>query len=199
MSAGPPTATASPQATVFWLDGNDVIVRVGEGWDDFARENDARGIDARHVIGRNLLDFIEGDATRMYVRTLIQSARLLRRPLQRNYRCDSPDSKRFMEMQLIMEASGLLRFEHRTVGIEPMRQPVRFRLAPGATARPGPCLVRCSICNQVKGPGGWVEPDALVPAQDVVADPGDWPVIYGVCPRCIADPGKVLGKRLKRS
>jgi len=165
----------------YWLDIGDVIVDITGEWNSFAQENNAQELERRRVIGRNLLSFIQGDVTRMYVRTLIQSARLMRKPLVRAYRCDSPEQRRYMEMRLCLEDSGLLRWEHRLVRIEPLPRRLEFRVLDGPV-RP-PRIVRCSICNRLKQRAGWVEPDAgEIPCPE---GDGQIPVIYGVCPGCL--------------
>jgi len=165
----------------YWLDVGDVIVDIAPGWESFAQENDAHDLDIRRVIGRNLLSFVQGDVTRMYVRTLIQSARLLRKPLIRPYRCDSPDHRRFMEMRLTVEKSGLLRWEHRQVRSEPLARRLEFQ-AINIPVKPH-AVVRCSMCNRLKSRHGWTEPD--LPDIPEVHQNGAIPVIYGVCPNCL--------------
>ncbi len=166
----------------YWLDVGDVIVDIAPGWENFAQENNAPDLDTRRVIGRNLMNFVEGDVTRMYVRTLIQSARLLRKPLVRAYRCDSPDQRRFMEMRLSLERSGLLRWEHRLLRSEPLARRLQFH-ATSPVLRPHG-VVRCSMCNRLKSSHGWTEPD-LTEIPETVHD-GAIPVIYGVCPNCLS-------------
>lgn len=165
----------------YWLDTGDVIVDITGGWNSFAQENNAEELEARRVIGRNLLSFVQGDVTRMYVRTLIQSARLMRKPMLRSYRCDSPEQRRYMEMRLCVENSGLLRWEHRLVRTEPLARRLEFRVltVPGRPKR----IVRCSMCNRLKHSADWAEPDTLeIPEAEV---DGQIPVIYGVCPSCL--------------
>lgn len=164
----------------YWLDISDVIVEIGPGWDDFARENNALELDARKVVGRNVIDFVSGDVTKMYVRTILQSARLLRSPLVRLYRCDSPDQRRFMEMRLTLQDDGLLKWEHRMIRAENLQRRMSFRLATGTQA--ARCVVRCSMCNRLKSAKGWHEPD-LAPSPVPVENEAI-PVIYGVCPDC---------------
>lgn len=166
----------------YWLDIGEVIVDIALDWDQFARDNNAPELLKRHVIGRNLLNFVSGDVTRMYVRTLIQSARLMRQPMVRQYRCDSPDMRRYMEMRLSLQDNGLLCWEHRQLASEKLPNRLNFvHAADSRTRRPH---VRCSICNRLKGRSGWNEPDLLgedfLPTESVV------PVIYGVCPDCLS-------------
>lgn len=172
----------------YWLDIGEVIVDIALDWDQFACENNAPELVKRNVIGRHLLGFVAGDVTRMYVRTLIQSARLMRQPMVRQYRCDSPDTRRYMEMRLSIEDGGLLRWEHRQLSHEKLRNPFNFVHASEMHIRRP--HVRCSICNRLKGRRGWSEPDdyeILLPPTEAIV-----PVIYGVCPDCLS--GRTAGR-----
>ena len=175
----------------YWLNASDIIVNIGPGWDDFALQNNATNLDVTRVIGRKLLNFVQGDTTKMYVRTILQSARLTRRPLVRNYRCDSPDQRRFMEMRLSMEDNGLLKWEHRLLRTENMMRSLSFFPAAGLAA--AKCVVRCSMCNRLKSASGWQEPD-VAPLPTPMAGESI-PVIYGVCPDCLSTPWRQSDKK----
>lgn len=182
----PTPATTPPEDDYdicYWLDVGDTIVDIAPGWEHFANANDAPDLDVRRVIGRNLMNYVHGDVTRMFVRTLIQSARLLRRPLVRPYRCDSPEVRRDMEMRLCVEDSGLLRWEHRLVSATPFERRIAFAPAEPTEARR--CTVRCSMCNRLKSPRGWHEPVDQPPPAETCSP---LPVIYGVCPECLNYP-----------
>ena len=165
--------TSASDRVVFWLDEDDNIVRVNDVWDRFALANEGEGCSAGYVLGRRLRDFICGETTQILLDTLIVRARALKTPFDRGYRCDSPTTKRFMQMRIVPEEEGL-RFEHWVVRTEPMRAPVRFVHA-GLDVE---CVVRCSMCNRLSQPHGWSEPDATSGL------PSPQHVIYGVCPDC---------------
>lgn len=76
-----PAVADDRSALSYTLDKADNIVAVGGNWDAFARENDGESLLASKIIGRKLDQFIHGDITRMFVRTMIMSARTLQRPV----------------------------------------------------------------------------------------------------------------------
>lgn len=171
---------------VYWLDENDVIVDVSDRWDDLAEANGGERCLRDSVIGRKLRDFITGEATKMLLDTLITSARLRDRAIERPYRCDSPDTKRFMTMRLRREG-GLLRLEHLQERVEPTVTSMRFESV--ATSD----VLRCSMCGRVrrsKSQEDWHEPDSEF-LDD--ADECRLRVIYSVCGTCKGsvrrDPG----------
>jgi hypothetical protein len=168
----------------YWLNMSDVIVRVAPGWDASAIENDARNLMSQTVVGRYILDFVVGDATKMYVRAMLQSARIIRRPLVREYRCDSPDTRRFMKMRLMLEENGLLRWEHGLLKTESFSKRHLFSTINQRGSGRAHFTVRCSMCNAVKVSGVWGDPDEILHS----AGEETVPVIYGVCPNCLNSP-----------
>lgn len=181
LQAAPDEVPSTEYTLTYWLDKREVIVEVGSGWSRFAQENDAPGLQPSRVIGRNLLDFVSGDVTRMYVHTLINGARMQGKPLIRQYRCDSPTTRRVMEMRLSMDPSGLLRWEHRLLEASPLPNPLAFRTI--QETNQARFHVRCSVCTRLKSPRGWNDPEEIAgPCRE---SDGSIPVIYGVCPECL--------------
>lgn len=164
----------------YLLDGRDRIADAGGAWDRFAMENDGNDILRERVIGSSIYDHVVGDTSGMFLRTLLSSVRLLGRPLTRPYRCDSPDTKRFMEMTLVAEEDDSVRLSHRLVRSEPFGQRFIFTVERGRQA----FLVRCSMCNRVKRSNHWMEPEVAAQTGEFQAGQPQ-SVIYGVCPRCL--------------
>src|ERR1700754_493162 len=100
-----------PEKVGFWLDDANRISRVNDTWDRFALDNEGHDCTADAVLGRPLNQFVNGDTTKILVDTLILRARALKSPVEREYRCDSPETKRFMQMRLEPEGTQL-KFEH---------------------------------------------------------------------------------------
>jgi hypothetical protein len=170
----------------YTIDASDTIVSVNSAWDAFALGNDGDQIVAAKIIGKPLDAFIQGDETRMFVRTMIMSARILNRPVLKPYRCDAPDRKRFMEMTVQPLGDGKVEVLHHEVHSEPIANPVRMVSAPKELG--GVHVKRCSVCNRVRLGGVWSELDEAVGSGRLVpvVSPA-MRVIYGVCPECLAD------------
>jgi hypothetical protein len=177
-------------ALSYTIDRADTIVAVSGAWDDFARDNDGAAIVSERIIGQKLDQFIHGDETLMFVRTMIMSARVLQRPVHRPYRCDSPSLKRFMEMTVQPRPEGIVEVIHRELRSEPIacKIPVVAE-SPGARA---PFVKRCSVCNRVRAKDVWSEIDEAAQAKRLPADVAPLKVIYGVCPDCLASRGVTL-------
>lgn len=177
------TATA---ALSYTLDSRDRIVAVGGDWDGFARDNDGSDVLARTVIGRRLEEFITGDATRMFVRTMLMSARTLKRSIRRPYRCDSPQWRRLMEMTIVPLAQEMLEVRHHQLHAEPL--PYTMAITAVTSTAASDFVKRCSICNRIRAGKVWSEVDAAV-LDGRLAPTGTLRVIYGVCPDCLHAAG----------
>jgi hypothetical protein len=164
--------------TTFWLDKNNQILNVSSSWDDFARQNAGESVLSEKVCGRPLREFINGDATRMWVDTLLVLARLQNKAIERPYRCDSPSERRYMQMSVIPHEDGVLEVKHSLLQTEPRRNPVHFRgILRGRVASHR----RCSICGRVYHNNHWVEPEVL----DTLSDQNTTLVVaYTVCVDC---------------
>lgn len=161
--------------TTYVLDDRNRICSVSGVWDEFADENGGRKLSSNDVCGRTIWDFVAGDATRMWLDAIFQLTRLRGTCLERSYRCDSPDVKRFMRMRVLADQGRFLRIEHEILATEPRAAPVPIHY--GANALDG-IHRRCSICGRVHI-GRWQEPLAEhVDASNRIM------VIYTVCEDC---------------
>jgi len=165
----------------YTLDRNNRIVDIGGEWDHFAIDNDARNLVAPNVLGRPIDEFIIGDATRMFLFTMLDCSRLLAKPFTRPYRCDSPQWRRYMEMTLEPTRQGTIELRHQLLWVEPIDHPVVFTVAPSGVRHD--FVKRCSICNRLRIRNRWLEADEAA-HWGLLAKSGECPVIYGVCETC---------------
>ena len=174
----------------YTLDDADTIVAVNGPWDDFARKNEGEQILADKIVGQKLDRFILGDDTRMFVRTMIMSARVLKKTIYRPYRCDSPTLKRFMEMTVHPLPEGQVEVVHRELHSEPITHVIR--IAAGPVGSSTAYVKRCSLCNRVKVQGIWSELDNALETERLLVEASSLKVIYGVCPDCQRHQGVPL-------
>jgi hypothetical protein len=157
------------------LDSHDRIISVSKEWNAFSDENGGKHSSSTDVIGQRIWDFVAGDATRMWLATVFQFARLCGTSIERPYRCDSPEMKRFMRMRIVSEQGGNLRIEHEVLATEQRPAPIHIHYGANTTKNTSQ---RCSICGRVNR-GGW---------QDPLAEHADASnriiVIYTVCEDC---------------
>lgn len=152
------------------VDCCNVVIDTDQNWDQEASITDRQGGSARDkIIGRPLEAFMVGDATKMFVRSALDAARLLGQTRALPYRCDSVDEHRRFEMVLTPLDKGHVRIDHRLLEARPRASRMPRTTAPASHARPA---WRCSQCMSVRfsGHSGWqqinLEPSALL-AQDI--------------------------------
>lgn len=180
-----------PIASWYEVDAADRLQAVSSDWDVFARANDGPGALSRRVLGQPLLDFLTGDATRMFIRAVFEATRLTRRPRTLPYRCDAPDLTRQLEMTVTPLARGALRVEHRLLASQPRQRRLALQAQHPHEAGP-PRWLRCSQCLRLAMPG----PGSPWPDRVLVDDPIEPAVAAGpiaplpvrdlVCPACAA-------------
>jgi ribosomal protein L37AE/L43A len=149
------------------LDPGDHILDVGGAWDSGA---------AGRVAGTSIYDHVAGHFTRKFLKDFLRRARIAHTLVRQCYRCDSPDTKRLMEMRAEAEGDGVLRVNHALLGARALPFAVHVREVP----RPIASRLRCSSCNRLrrKGADVWLEPEeATRPGETTL-------VVHTVCPEC---------------
>ncbi|MBF0217981.1 MAG: hypothetical protein HQL49_00415 [Gammaproteobacteria bacterium] len=163
----------------FNLNEQNIIVSVGGEWDQFALANNAPELVGEQVIGLSVLDFVSGNVTRQFLQSLLQLVRSGSRPIELEYRCDSPLEKRFMKMHVSLTLSGQVRFINSTLRIEHRDQACHISKS---VQRGKNTNIRCSICNLIKSSHDWLEPEKIS-AFNTQAHTG-LQVVYGICDSC---------------
>ncbi|MDT8319362.1 MAG: hypothetical protein RQ826_02420 [Xanthomonadales bacterium] len=164
------------------LNDRDEIVYVNEVWDLFALANSGEHLTATRVLGRPLWDFITDDTSRRLYRVVLAKVRD-DRPVRFDFRCDSPDCRRLLEMEVSRGQHGSTEFRVRTLAKE-KRQPQAL-LDP---YRPpsGELLCVCAWCKRVDMGDRWTEVEEAVsllglPERSLLPE-----VTHGICEDCNA-------------
>jgi hypothetical protein len=166
----------APAATAvrYRIDGADLLIDVGGGWDDFARANGGIG----QVVGRPLWHFVTGTEVRSVWAHMLRRVREVGGPLAFLYRCDGPGVRRLTQMELLADSDSYVAF--RSTQIE---------AAPAATYlgrwEQGTCRDAIVVC-------GWcarVHLEEWVPAEEAAAELGleggrGARLSHGVCETC---------------
>jgi hypothetical protein len=179
--------TEQIKKTIYWIDRKKRIISVSDLWDRFAQENGGSGISATDVQGRSLWDFVIGDTARMWLEALLQLTVLKNETVVRPYRCDSHQLKRYMQMHLVPEDSGILKVEHVLLSTENRIVPVFIRHSPQRSNEH--IHARCSVCGRIENNQLWEEPDLYKSSGSIHLN-----VIYTVCPDCLNTLPQVLAK-----
>lgn len=179
----PTDIQSAPTISVHRIDARLRISFVSTGWLAFASDNGYE-TSAQAELGRPLFSVIAEEETRHIYRILIERARSSQQAVEFDYRCDSPDRRRWMQMQMryladtdeVEFASRLLRTETRPY----MAMIAMKRMQPAAHRM----LSMCSWCKSVLAEQTWVEVEEAVRQLRLFATDAMPRISHGICPDC---------------
>lgn len=179
---------AGKQEIVYRIDADDRIVFVNDQWDRFAGSNGGDDVLSSVVLGRSLWGYINGLTTRQIYRQILDRTRAgtaVVYPL----RCDSPDRRRLLEMNVRLADGGAVEFRSRTLSEEP-------RSALGLLDRRQPrtddLLAVCSWCEKVRVAGRWVDVEDAIAALALFQQSELPSLTHGMCQTCSESMNKVI-------
>lgn len=178
--ARPPT---DPAVIEYVVKPDGTVVEIRGIWDDFAQANDAGGLAIADVVGHDVCDFVSGPATRQVYEALIERVGRTRTAIQFTFRCDAPDVRRHMRMDVVGEGSENVRFTSRILREEP--RPAQALLSTD-TDRSDVTVVMCSWCKRLKLDDRWVEVEEYVERTGLMEEERFPQLSHGLCPECAA-------------
>lgn len=168
---------------VYEVDHNDVIVMVSQNWESFANCNTwTANIGPKDVLGRPLWDFIQNMEARHLYKGLFQKVRTGVSSGPIPFRCDSPEERRFLTLELSPLPNGHIKIKSTIERVE-SRDPVS--MIDIKAPRSDELVTICSMCKKIALPTKtWVEiEDGLVQMRLFEAD--EMPKLtHGLCPDC---------------
>lgn len=170
------------QEFVYRVDRRDRILYVSDPWVAFAQANGASGLTRESVFGRSLWSFFSGAEICYLYGALMARVRSARRTVTVPFRCDGPDVRRHMELEMIPLAHGGVEFRSRLLAQE-ARAPV-FLLDP-TIPRSVEQLTICSWCKKVQlEPALWVEVEEAIVQFELFGDEQMPELAHATCPSC---------------
>lgn len=163
------------------IDPDDRIGTVDRNWRRFAVANGAPQLTSALVLGTPVWDFIADDETARLWRLILSRVRLRQVTLAMPFRCDSPDTRRFMSMSVKPAPGNAVEIETKLV------RTVQRAMCPplnSGAARDGAVIKVCSWCNRVELPDAWVEVEDAVGRLALFERTRAPAVSHGVCPTC---------------
>jgi hypothetical protein len=182
------------------IDANDVIVSVNDSWKAFARANGGEGLGER-AIGTWLWQHMAGMDVKHLFRVLLERVREGQRVVRIPFRCDAPDLRRHMMLEVTPLPHGAVRFVSWTD--EEEERPKVHLLEPHPNSPDDPKIRMCAWCKRVDASRGegesWVTGSAgdWQEVEDAMAElgllsRGPLPrITHGVCEDCKA---RVMGE-----
>jgi hypothetical protein len=183
MFTPPRTQPKDRRTFVYRVDSEDQILYVNSAWCDFAQENGASTLDAESVLHRSLWEFIEDEETRHIFQIILKRVRTDRAVKTVPYRCDAPNLRRFMELQMRSTSNDEVEFRSRVVREEPRES---VRLMEDDVVRSDEFLRMCGWCKQVcVETDRWVEVEAAVLELRLFHAAAVPRLTHGICPTCL--------------
>ncbi|MBD3331236.1 hypothetical protein GF356_00175 [candidate division GN15 bacterium] len=177
----PTSTTVQLDTYTYSIDTNDQLISFSANWDGFACANESRHLQASHIKEHSLWEFISNRETVALYRELLTCLRDRGTSAGFHYRCDSPDLRRFMHMDISADEQGFVTFVSQVVRTEP-RATIEV-LLPDAE-RSEELLVMCGWCKKVRVDSTWVEIEAALEPLQLM---DRWPlpaISHGICEQC---------------
>ena len=165
-------------STTYIIDNEDVIISTGSNWSEFARENGTTLID--NVIGQSIWTFISNEKVQELYKQLFNAVRNLEKNIAINFRCDSDQVMRYMEMAVIYASDHQLKIETSTIKEVPRKRilssPIIYLGIQHGTKM-------CSCCNKIylRHSQQWFEIDYALD-HNLIPEPLN--VNFDLCERC---------------
>jgi len=187
---GPPCPRPRPEVSCSYdVDAAHRIVSLGQGWSDFARDNQGEHLSSDRLLGRCLWDFVSDRTTQELYRQIIHRA-LQGRTTSVPFRCDSPAERREMEIEASLVEGYRCRFTTRI-----RRREVRpeVPLLSVSVLRSRELLRACGWCKRIAVSfGSWVEVEAAVEQLRLFDFPELPRLTHGICPVCLETLSEAL-------
>lgn len=170
------------EALSYAIDDQDRLIRLDEGYYRFAEENGWDG--AGDSLGRLLWDFVAGNDVRRLQRLLLRRIRDELRDVELPFRCDSPELRREMDLQITADRSGrVVLFAARLRSEEPRPEPQPL-FDPSVPRDDRDFLPMCAWCDRFLVEGEWVEVEEAAKRLELFRR-SELPTLdHSICPRC---------------
>lgn len=139
----------------YTINRDDVITEVNDVWKRFADENAGEGLGDR-VLGTWLWQHLAGVEVKHLFKALVERVREGGGPVRVPFRCDAPELRRFMVLELTSLPDEAIRFSS-WIEAEEAREPVAL-LEAHRESDPELMVKMCAWCKRIHaGPDRWRE------------------------------------------
>lgn len=164
---------------VYSIDADDVIRSVNRAWADFAVENGAPQL-AESVVGTSLWRHITGGAVIDLSHAILAHVRKTQTVATYHFRCDSPETRRDMELTLRPLPKNGIECESTVLCATPR---ARIPLFDGSIPHSDELITMCAWCRKVRAPD-WVEADVAASRRGWFKTESPPSISHSICPEC---------------
>ncbi len=177
----------------YCVDAEDRISSVNKEWLSFAEANEGRALLPPGVLGRSLWDFIGDIETRHIYGLLHGRVRALGLPVRFCFRCDGPERRRLLQLDILSQPEEQLLYRVRSLKEEPRALvPLLDPQRPWEES----FVTMCGWCKRVAvRPGSWLEVEAAIVALALFDEPRPPQLTHGVCEECSESLSDILTGR----
>ncbi len=171
------------QQYLYKINEYDKIIEVSQNWNEFAQSNlAAPSCFYPELINKSLWDFIADKETAHLYQLAVEKVRKSKNIVNIPIRCDSPETKRFLEITIKPLPEDHIEFSSKIIRIE-SRDPVQ--LLDFYVDRSDEFVKICSYCKQIElSEDEWIEADRAIIELDLFGSYILPRLTHGVCPMC---------------
>lgn len=176
---------------IYEIDKYNVIRRIAGSWEAFCEENNTHDLSTERVIGCSLWDFVVGKDVRLLYDKVLSQLRTSGAAVQFPFRCDSPDTIRLMQMEIVPQSEKRVRFV--TTPLEIRKRPKHIYYT--YVAHGHRChIFSCSICNRVKSDNAWLQLEQALQENRLLDTDKPLSMYGAVCPECRSKMDALISK-----
>ena len=109
----------SKKTISYRIDSDNIIDSVSNNWSDFAEKNYGENIcNPINVVGFSIFDFIQGAESKHLYEIILNRVRNYMRSATFQFRCDSPEKRRFLNLSIIPSTDYAVEFFSQVVRLE---------------------------------------------------------------------------------
>ena len=175
---------------IYRIDLDDRISFVNDDWIAFGIENGMNELSIKGVIGKSLWDYITDPTIKHLYENLFNTIRAKKNRPKIPYRCDSPNCRRFMQMELLPFEDGTIQIVNE-ISKQEFRSPVG--LLDQFVERSNDSLAICSVCKKVRlRENTWYEIEESIAILGVT-NIGPFPQLtHGICDGCLEEWNTIM-------
>ena len=172
---------SNPKSIIYRINSRDQIVFVNDLWNEVAFASDNESLTGRKIFGRSIWKFFKGYAVRDLYKQMVKTVRCGKR-VRFNFRGDSPETRRLMEMDITLLENGEVQFSSKIVLAE--KSPFKWLLN-NESPYTEELISVCGWCKKVN-----VEKDTWSEVEDAVTIMGIFDtakipnISHGICEEC---------------
>ena len=172
-----------PKPLIWQVGADDRITSVNEAFVEYATANKAPHLDER-IIGQSTWEHITGAEAEHIYRQLFDRVRECGARVSFDYRCDTPDRRRILNLTIQSKPEGVLDFTSTVVQEFPRPS---MAIIDADVDRSAEMVVMCSSCKKVENRDRWLELEQAVNQMGLFRSEPIPRVSHGLCPDCEAE------------